>query len=546
VNDVENLCKVKTTRLTFQEVLGEALKQVVVRGALDLEQLDKPPVVQIIDVLASVEVTKKRIVDEKVIFEGRIELKIIYESDEPGQPLRVVSQTLHFSDFVDIEGAVPDAQVFLRAVIEDVDVNILSPTKLSTTVVVQVFVKVVQERVLKVVTDVVGPEGIVVEHEILKTRTLVASERKQLSIRESINLEDLDKPPFVQLIDTLAVAEITEKRVIEDKVLFEGEVEVKVLYETPDQFVAVVSQVVPFSGFVPLPGARPGMDVEIFVDVEHVSIEAEDTDNDGDKETITKTIVLAVQARLFATIEARVVVDVSGVEGVEVTRDLVRSEEVIGEGRSQVLVRRLLSPELEEKPCVVQVIDCRAIPTITDVTLIRNKVIVQGDVELKAIYESEDQIARVIRGTFSFETFIEVPGAVPDGTATASVDVVDVSCRIAGANPTDDEECPPIEVAAVLEITVRVVAGRQIGVVVAVFCPPKVVGICEAVITGQRVNVREGPGLNFRVITQLCRGARVTLLAEVGDWRKILVPAPDGFTGFVFRRFVRCITPPAG
>jgi len=558
-------CTATKKKLAFEQVLAEKVKQVVARGILDLEDLNKPAIVQIIDVIAQAQITRFWLVDNKVIFEGEVRIKIVYEADLPDQPLRVAHLTLRFADFVDVEGVTDPVQLFLTVEVEDTAVELMpehgnvSALKVSVAVVLKVKVKATRVKDITVVTDITGIPGLKLKKETLKTRSLVVQASRQIIVRETVDLEDLGKPPFEQLIDTFARAQITDFKIIADKILFDGEVEIKVLYATPDQAVVVVPQTLPFHDFIDLMGLMPGMNVEIDVEVEHVAVEAQDRDNDGDLETIHKTVVLSVTARVFEVLEIDVVTDVAGkVAGLRLKRQRIRTEEVIGAEEVQAVARAILDPAVQGKPCVVQVIDCRAIARITKVEVLRNKILIQGEVELKVVYEAETQTVHVVHTVEVFEGIVEIPGVEPGQDVQARVEVVSTSCRIAPDLTPEQEACPPVEAVAVLRIQVTVVASRQIEVVTDTNCVKEIVideeeempepdgmpveGICVAEVTGFRVNVRSGPSTSFPVITQVNRGDRVVVLEEVGNWRRVLLP-DEHIEGFIFGKFVVCVEP---
>lgn len=544
-------CIVRTADLRFEEVLGEAIRQTVVRAIIDLPALGKLPAVQIIDTVASARITRTRVVAGKVIFEGEVDVKIIFEGEAPDQPVLVVSQTFRFSDSVEIPRAEPGAQVVVRATVEDVNVELIrapgetAAKRLSVTVVIAVLVKVLRSRLLRVVVDVKGPRTLVVKKELLRVRTVIAEASRQVIVRESVNLEDLDKKPFVQLIDTIASARVTSVRVIEDKVLVDGQVDVKILFETPQQEVMAVSQTVAVREFVEVRGARPGQAAEATIVVENVSVVAEDRDGDTDKETLVKTIVLRIEARVFEIRQVQVVVDVTGIPGIRVVKQLVRSEEVIGEGTAQVVVRGLLSPKEQKKPCIVQIIDCRAFPRITEIQIVPNKVLIRGRIELKVLFEAEDQTVHVIRGEFAFEGFLAIPDVEPGAETDVSVIVEDVNCAIPPGLTSEELLCPPVEVIAVLSIFVKAFVGRQLEVITSVVCPTVADPAArEAIVTGDSVNVRSGAGTNFPVVTQVNRGNPVTVVATIGSWKKVVVPGEPPVEGFVFHRFVRLLEDP--
>lgn len=547
----QNLCQVRTERLVFEEVLAEQQKQVVVRGIVDLDNLRKPPVVQIIDSFATARIISYEVVAEKVIFKGEIEVKIIYEAAMLDQPVYVAELVVPFSDFIDVRGLQPPAQVSLRVQIEDVSAELVKrpgetyARKISVTAVIKVYARVTQRREIDVVVDVTGPPGLQVQRETLRLRRAVAEGRRQVIVRDTVNLGQLGKPPFEQLIDAIGNVTVTDVRVLRDKILFEGTLEVKVLYATTRQQVFVVSQTMNFKDFVDVPGAMPGMDAELQVSVEHISVVAEDRDGDGAKETLIKSVVLSAVGRVFERQEIQVVVGVTGVPGIQVETVLVRAEEVIGETTAQVVVSDVISPSAQRKPCVKQVIDCRAFPKVTRTAIVGQKVIVDGQVEVKVIYESETQAAHVVHATFSFQAFAEVPGITENATITTDVRVVDVSCSIPPGAPCAEVPCPDVTVAVVLAVDIRAVQTTEMRVVTAVFCPGAPVApgmVCEGMVTANQVNVRTGPGTEYPVIAQVNAGDRVTILEAVGDWRRVRITA-TGVEGYIFYRYVKCLEP---
>lgn len=551
-------CVAETRTLTFEDVIGETIRQTVVRAVIDVTEHQKPPVTQIIDVLATARIIGQRIVDGKVIFEGEVHVKVVYEAALPDQPVWTAEADIRFSDFVDIEGALPGDRLFVSVTVEDVTARLISPTRIQITVVLATFVKVVREQEKTVVVDVKGPRALITRTEVLALRRVVVEGVRQVLLRVIDDLRELGKPPFVQLIDVLSTARVTDVRLIENKVLVEGVVEVKILYAAPNQQVVVVAQEVPFSDFVDLPGARPGMEVEVSVVVELVTVEPEDMGR-----RLIKTIVLQLTARVFEIIRVRVVVDVRGIPGIKVGRQLVRVEDVIGVGEAQIIVRERLDPRVHDKPCPVQIIDCLAFPRITEVRVITDKVVILGRVEIKVIYESKDQTIHVLRDEFPFQGFADIPGARPGQAQVSTVSVLDVTCVLAPApvlkprprtedlipedetlDPDSDrKKCPfVVDVTAVLLVRTRLVAGRQVEVVTSVFCPAKPDGVFKCVVTADSVNVRSGPGTGFPVIAQVSRGTKVVLLAEVGQWSRVFIPDLN-IEGFIFSRFIFCEKP---
>ena len=61
-------------------------------------------------------------------------------------------------------------------------------------------------------------------------------------------------------------------------------------------------------------------------------------------------------------------------------------------------------------------------------------------------------------------------------------------------------------------------------------------------ITGQRVNLRAGPGASYEVLHQFPHREKVQILAIQGDW--YAVPLPDSVPAFVFKEYLQIESDP--
>ncbi|MBD3290934.1 SH3 domain-containing protein [candidate division KSB1 bacterium] len=73
-----------------------------------------------------------------------------------------------------------------------------------------------------------------------------------------------------------------------------------------------------------------------------------------------------------------------------------------------------------------------------------------------------------------------------------------------------------------------------------IYCATSSVRMDQRVKTEGEVNLREGPGLEYPIITQLPKGANLELLEEMNDWNRVRVPS-TGQTGWVFQGLVNYV-----
>ena len=312
VTGVTGVPGLKVTRelIRAETVLGEDAAQVIVRDVVDVPE-KKPPVRAIIDHVATAAITATTIVPNKVIVRGTITVRIIYEAVSPYQTVHVLHATIPFERFVDIEGAMPGMTVIPRVAIEFISFDV-SPNGRAITVraVLEIFAKVTRVEAIEIVTDVSGVPGLKVRRTRIRLQEILGEATRQAIVREVIDIPD-EKPPVASILDTTATVAVTRTIVLPGKVIVEGTITQRIVYEAavPTQTVHVVHATFPFSDFVDIPEAEPGLIARVSVSVEHISVEITPQ---GDPITVQK--VLAITARIFRARELDVVTDVERVK----------------------------------------------------------------------------------------------------------------------------------------------------------------------------------------------------------------------------------------
>lgn len=261
-------------------------------------------------------------------------------------------------------------------------------------------------------------------------------------------------------------------------------------------------------------------------------------------------------------------------------------------GMEKIQVEQVLGAEMEQrvvefdmfvpdrKPPIEQVVDVYVKDIcIKSIDVIPNKVIVRGELEVKVMYVADlpDQPVHAFeRKGVRWTRDIEIPGATKDDAATADVQiefvdydfcedeprkvhitiVLKVWARVTSTTEMDAYVLGPVETLGAFEMTTaantvtssdgfnddKVSAAQTGGGEIEAFgesnvlvtgplepmagVPTTVSGI--AVVNGNNVNVRTGPGTNFPVISKLNKGESLTIKDEAFGWYKVVLP--DGNT----------------
>ncbi|SFG99273.1 LysM domain-containing protein [Desulfotomaculum arcticum] len=427
-------------RITVNQVVSENLQQAVVRGTFRIPD-PKPDVEQIISTDRTATVKNTSLLPDKVVVEGLITLNVVYVAFEPAQSVHSMHGQVPFTVYVDLPGALPDMDVKVDVVVEDVR---LAPSDkdvrlYNVTAVLAVSAKVTETQDVDVLVEV--PDNMEANYDLIHVDDVVGRETAQVIISDEFD-NPPEKPEPAQILNVDTTVVITDARIVADKVIVDGEVTLQVMYvgAVPEQTVHDMHHTVTFTDFIEVPGAQPDMDAVVDAMVENCDVEIK-----GDP-YFSADCVIQLNARVTEPREVRVVTECAGttVRTVE-----LNVERLVGEKSSQVVVRENFAVP-DAKPCPEKVLNVTIDKTVvTEQKILKNKVITRGYVEVKIIYVSmkPDQAVHAMHQRLNFRTFVEIQGA----EAGMDLDVRPVIEYI-DAEPADCD----INIEAVIKVRARV------------------------------------------------------------------------------------------
>ncbi|MDI3534012.1 MAG: hypothetical protein PWQ82_377 [Thermosediminibacterales bacterium] len=309
--------------------------------------------------------------------------------------------------------------------------------------------------------------GVQVVKDLFKVTQVVAEAKTQVMVDGTVTVPN-GKPDILKVLSVdakLNTADI-ETEVIEDKVIIEGSIDVKVMYVADvaegDQPVHVMEGSISFSNFIKVPGAKPDMDVRVNAEIEYVQF-------DVDSPRIADVrIVLQLSAKVTESVQVEIVTDATGPEDLQVLKETLKLEDVIGEDYNQTIVKDDITVP-EGKPDIEEIIKVDFAVEEKEVKVIEDKVIVDGTFRVNVLYvgvapEGEpQQPVHFMEATVPFTTFVEVPGAEPDMSVFTRFEVEAARGR--------RKDARTVTVEAVLQTFAKVTQTQEIEVVVDAYSP---------------------------------------------------------------------------
>ncbi|MCL6610425.1 MAG: DUF3794 domain-containing protein [Peptococcaceae bacterium] len=299
--------------------------------------------------------------------------------------------------------------------------------------------------------------------ERLRVNQVISENTKQTVVRGTVAVPD-PKPDVEKVLSTDKSVKVRNVEILPDKVIVEGTLTLQIVYVAfePAQSVHHMHGSINFTTFVDVPGALPGMDVDVNVELEDISVNR----RTGNPREFDVAAVLEVTAKVTEVMDIDVIVECPA--GCVCETQEITVDHVVGTGRRQVMI----SEEFDvprEKPDVEKVLDADVKVETTETRVLKNKVIVDGTATLSVLYVGmlPDQPVHSLHKTFKFSEFVEVQGAMAGMDVRFDLRVEDVQVEV-----VKTPECFRLRADTVLKLTANVVEPRQVEVIEEInMCP---------------------------------------------------------------------------
>ena len=459
-------------RLKLFEVVGERLTSVTLRSVQSVPN-GKPDVQKILSIVNVTVSATGTPLPHKVVVEGTATVQTIYVAATADQPVHHMEHTISFVQFADVPGSQPGMTVLVRPRVTFSDIVIRNPREIEIELIIELLVKVTQLVQLDVVTDVMFKSiPVKVEKNLVRVERVVGENTGQVILSNTLTVP-AGKPPMMKILGIISTEVMpTEVRVIPDLVIIQGQIRTQILYvaNLPDQPVHHMHQTVNFLVNIRIPGAMPGLMVELFPTVEFAQATL------VDPMTLMQDIVISIFAKVTEIQQMRVVTDVrSDRIPINAVRQLVAIEDVVNESTQQVNVRQQVTVPAE-KPAAAKIISVfSSAVEITRSDILDGKVIIEGRLILQVIYVAAlpDQPVHHMHLEVPFTTFVDLPGAAAGMNILVRPRVEFASAQLlpVGVTPPPEIGTRDVLVDAIVELFVKVTKTVQKHVVVDVLVP---------------------------------------------------------------------------
>lgn len=269
--------------------------------------------------------------------------------------------------------------------------------------------------------------------ELLHLDTLVGQNTGQVAVEGTLALPS-HKPACAEVVKVIASPKTSTVQIEEDRVAAEGFLEVTLIYLALDEESDIAydsagwERVLPFSYVFDVPGAMPGMEAEVKLELGELNAEAS-----ADGRSILAECVIDGMVRVTRPQEIWVVTDALSTTSRKLTveAETIRVEEVLNSIDDEFAVAGTVALQTGA-PFIEELFYASSSAVVTSARYQYDKLIVEGVLSCDILYKpegAETVLARSWPDGIRFEQVLDAEGAVPGLHPYVSLSVKELKAR---------------------------------------------------------------------------------------------------------------------
>lgn len=253
-------------------------------------------------------ILKTNILGNKITIDGMSIIKIYYQTIE--NKIKTISSKVSFSKDFDVKEHIDNAYIDTKISLDYVNCRAVNERKIDVKGALSIKIKVFCNNKENVLLDANG-SGLQVKKDNMENMVIIGN-NNQFIVKEDLELENTN-PDIGNIIRYDINTNITEKKIIENKIICKGEVLLKILYnpfkdENEDAVPVNVEFTLPINHIIDFPGLEEKSKCKVVFNDIWAEITPKSDDN-GRNRYFSVEIDFNIHSKCNKEVESKVVID---------------------------------------------------------------------------------------------------------------------------------------------------------------------------------------------------------------------------------------------
>lgn len=385
----ENLCVNKLVA-TKKEVI-------LVEGDMIVPD-SKPDILNTICTSGVICIYKKEILQERVRIDGNINTYIMYIADDDKDKVRGLTTSLDFSESIQIANCKEGMNCKLDTKLKSIEAKVINGRKVGIKAAIEVEVKIYSNEEVEIVNNVQNAEDIQILKEDLKVNSLLGMGDTKIYAKDTINIDNADNLAEI-LKANISIGE-KDIKISYNKVLTKSEAMIKIMYLTEDNRINTVTAKIPVVGFIDIPNVTEENICDVNYEIKNMVLKP----NSSEEHSIYVELEIGVTITVYEEKEINLIQDLySPSEKLTFNKKkitTITNKKTIKETKQ---IREKVNIEGIENR---NIIDVDVVPIIEKENKVNNKIVYEGEIELRFILSNNDlQVEnRIVKIPFDYSS----------------------------------------------------------------------------------------------------------------------------------------------
>ncbi|MBK5240221.1 SPOCS domain-containing protein [Clostridium sp.] len=434
--------------IEYEQLLGENTADTVVKEEYVIPDTH-PDVREILMLDVKAFINSKEIIQDKVYLEGQIKYNVLYiTKDQERTDVENVEYSSKFSNTIDIMGAKSEMLCDAECFVEHMECKIVNERKICLEGILRLKSEVYKNFNFQIVKDVEVVKDVQYLKNPISIDKVIRNFNGELIGNANIKIP-MDKPEIAKIIKCDINIHKKEVKLYEEKILINAYASVSIIYKGRDsRELTYIENDVMLSKELEFKEVNPYMENYTDFNVEAIEFDIKEDDL-GEKRIIDVEFMIKTSTRAMHKEEVDVIEDVYSP-----TTNLEMDKKDFGLNvmQGQLFTETLVKGDIEINSDVARlskIIMCNASVCVTDKKVIEDKVIIEGVMNVTALYRSNDEenYLSAVSDEIPFTCGAEILGTKINMSSM---------CKVTLENINADIDAGKISVRAVVKVYVRV------------------------------------------------------------------------------------------
>lgn len=298
---------------SIDKIMGSLNTDLVAKSHIQIAA-DRPQVGNVLKCDVNIHKKEVKIEDRKVNLSAFVTINILYRGKDTNEICYVQDDVL-INKELDAENALNSMDNFTTFKVDaeqfEIKEDDLGENRIiDTEVLIKAVTKLMYREEMNVIEDAYSPSVILeMDKKDYQVNVIQGQSFNQTIVKGNLEVND-DKLKPREVLNCNGSAIVTEKKLVEDKVVVEGIVDTSVLYKTdiPEKYIQMVQDSIPFTCSIDIPKAKIDMQCIALVNLESIEAFVE-------ADTVAIKAVVEVYSRVSYSAHKEFLVNIEPVEG---------------------------------------------------------------------------------------------------------------------------------------------------------------------------------------------------------------------------------------